>query len=69
MLNESKVMQTIKQKQMKKQKGATMIEYALVVAGVAAIAAVIFATDGPVGTAITDTITNAVSGTGTGSGT
>ncbi len=42
MLNESKVMSMIKAKQVKKQKGASMIEYALVVAGVAAIAAVLF---------------------------
>lgn len=30
------------EKQLKKQKGATMIEYALVIAGVAAIAAILF---------------------------
>jgi len=43
MLNESKVTQMLQVKKQKKQKGATMIAYALVVAGVAAIAAVLFA--------------------------
>ncbi|MEA3404842.1 MAG: hypothetical protein U9R28_03770 [Pseudomonadota bacterium] len=42
-LNAYEVMGLIKAKQIQKQKGASMIEYALVVAGVAAIAAVLFA--------------------------
>ncbi|WP_028487146.1 hypothetical protein [Thiomicrorhabdus chilensis] len=47
MLNEAKVLEMIRAKQVKKQKGASMIEYALVVAGVAAIAALVF--DGTTG--------------------
>lgn len=42
-LNAYEVMGLIKAKQIQKQKGASMIEYALVIAGVAAIAAVLFA--------------------------
>lgn len=45
MLNEAKVLEMIKAKQVKKQKGASMIEYALVVAAVAGIAAVVFTSD------------------------
>jgi len=61
-LNAYEVMGMIKAKQLQKQKGASMIEYALVVAGVAAIAAVIFAggTDDGVGAAISDRVTNAI---------
>lgn len=62
MVNESKIMQMVKAKQVKKQKGASMIEYALLVAGVAAIAATIFTTNGTVATAITDRIETAISG-------
>ena len=65
MLNEVQVIKMIHAKQVKKQKGASMIEYALVVAGVAAIAAVVFVGgtgDGTVGGAINDRVINAVSG-------
>lgn len=64
MLNEARILQAVKAKKAKSQKGATMIEYALVIAGVAAIAAVLFATNGPVDTAITGAVNNAVSGIG-----
>ncbi len=43
-LNELKVQELIAAKQVKKQKGATMIEYAIVVAAVAAIAVLVFGT-------------------------
>jgi len=46
MLNEAKVLEMIKAKQVKKQKGASMIEYALVLAGVVAIAGFLFTDDG-----------------------
>jgi Flp pilus assembly pilin Flp len=45
MLNEAKVVRMIQAKQVKKQKGASMIEYALVVAAVAGIAALVFTSD------------------------
>lgn len=65
MLNESKVMQIVTQKQMKKQKGASMVEYALVVAAVAGIAAIVFtaATDTGVGKIINDNIQKAAPAT------
>ena len=61
MLNESKVMRLVKAKQAKKQKGASMVEYALVVAAVAGIAALVFtaATDKGVGKIINDNIQKA----------
>lgn len=61
MLNESKVMRLVKAKQAKKQKGASMVEYALVVAAVAGIAALVFtaATDTGVGKIINDNIQKA----------
>ncbi|WP_321276102.1 hypothetical protein [Thiomicrorhabdus indica] len=60
MLNESKVMQIVKKKQMKKQKGASMIEYALVVAVVVAVGAIFFTgTDAGVGGFISDKLTEA----------
>lgn len=65
MLNEAKVLKMIQAQKKKKQKGASMIEYALVVAGVAAIAAVVFATDGDVATSIETKVKNAVTGTTT----
>ncbi|GAB6069121.1 hypothetical protein JCM30760_02180 [Thiomicrorhabdus hydrogeniphila] len=54
MLDKAKVTQMLQAKNQKKQKGATMIEYALVVAGIAIIAGVLFGgTDGgSVGTKI-----------------
>lgn len=42
MLNETKVQKMIAAKKLKKQKGASMIEYALLIAGVVAIGAVVF---------------------------
>lgn len=51
-LNELKVQELIAAKQVKKQKGATMIEYAIVVAAVAAIAVLVFGTDGTFQTAV-----------------
>jgi Flp pilus assembly pilin Flp len=42
MLNEVQVIKMVHAKQVKKQKGASMIEYALVVAAVVAIGALIF---------------------------
>lgn len=62
MLNESKTLEMIRAKNLKKQKGASMIEYALVVAGVAAIAAVVFSgEDGSaVETAIEERVTAAI---------
>ncbi|MBD3755973.1 MAG: Flp family type IVb pilin [Gammaproteobacteria bacterium] len=64
MVNESNVMQMVKAKQVKKQKGASMIEYALVVAGVAIIAGVLFGgTDGgTVGAAIDTKVTGIIDG-------
>ncbi|WP_178863533.1 Flp family type IVb pilin [Thiomicrorhabdus cannonii] len=64
MVNESKIMQMVKAKQVKKQKGASMIEYALVVAGVAIIAGILFGgTDGgTVGTAIDTKVTGIING-------
>lgn len=62
MLNEAKVQKLIKAKQIKKQQGASMIEYALVVAGVVAIGFVLFggATGGTVGSAISAKVTAAI---------
>ncbi len=58
MLNKAKVQKMIAAKQVKKQKGASMIEYALVVAGVAAIGVVLFnSTDGSIYTGITSFVT------------
>lgn len=61
MVNESNVMQMVKAKQVKKQKGASMIEYALVVAAVAGIAALVFtsSTTTGVGKIINDNIQKA----------
>lgn len=55
-LNELKVQELIAAKQVKKQKGATMIEYAIVVAAVAAIAVLVFSTDGVFHTAVKDAV-------------
>lgn len=60
-------------KKLKKQKGATMIEYALVVAAVVGIAAVVFTDDTSkgMGKAVNDIVTkaaNKATGTGSGSG-
>jgi Flp pilus assembly pilin Flp len=62
MLNEAKVQELIAAKQVKKQKGASMIEYALVVAGVALIAGLLFGgTDGgTVGVAIQSIVDKAM---------
>lgn len=59
MLNEAKVVRMIQAKQVKKQKGASMIEYALVVAAVVGLAAIFFGTNGTITTAI-DTKLDAV---------
>ncbi|MDG6774896.1 hypothetical protein QCB45_11175 [Thiomicrorhabdus sp. ZW0627] len=61
MLNEAKVLEMVKTKQIKKQKGASMIEYALVIAAVAGIAALVFtnSTTSGVGKVINDTVTKA----------
>jgi|GEM_PF-6487709 len=46
-LNAYELMGLLKAKQIEKQKGATMVEYALVIAGVAVVAAILFGgTDG-----------------------
>jgi Flp pilus assembly pilin Flp len=61
MLNEVQVIKMIHAKQVKKQKGASMIEYALVVAAVASIAALVFSgttTDG-LGKVIKDKVDSA----------
>lgn len=62
-------------KKLKKQKGATMIEYALVVAAVVGIAAVVFTDDtskeGTIAKAVSDVVSNAAkdaTGSGSGSG-
>ena len=67
MLDEAKVTQMLQTKKQKKQKGATMIEYALVVAGVAAIAFAVFSGDTTtgVGKAIQDKVEGAVTNAGT----
>lgn len=64
MLDKAKVTQMLQTKKQKKQKGATMIEYALVVAGVAVIAAAVFSGDTTtgVGKAIQDKVQTAVTG-------
>ncbi|MBN2646300.1 MAG: hypothetical protein JXR44_00780 [Thiotrichales bacterium] len=61
-MNEKRVLQLLKNREIKKQKGASMIEYALVIAGVAVVAFVLFGgTDGgTVGTAITGAVEDAV---------
>ena len=53
----------------KNQKGASMIEYALIIAGVVVVAALLFGGDngGTVGKAITDKVDEAVGSTTTGS--
>ncbi|QIQ22416.1 Flp family type IVb pilin [Zophobihabitans entericus] len=38
----------------KREEGVTAIEYAIVVAGVAAVVLIVFASDGPVATALTE---------------
>ncbi|WP_319380756.1 hypothetical protein [Thiomicrorhabdus sp.] len=70
MLNESKVMRMVKAKQAKKQKGASMIEYALVIAGVAIVAALLFGGNGggTVGSAISGKVNNAINSVETPSG-
>jgi len=55
-LNAYELMGLLKAKQIEKQKGATMVEYALVIAGVAVVAGIIFAGDGPVYKMINDFI-------------
>ncbi|BCN93973.1 hypothetical protein THMIRHAM_17580 [Thiomicrorhabdus immobilis] len=58
MVNEQKVIEMIKTKQVKKQKGASMIEYALVVAAVVAVAALFFKDETVgIGKAINDKLT------------
>ncbi len=66
MLDEAKVTQMLQTKKQKKQKGATMIEYALVVAGVAAIAFAVFSGDTTtgVGKAIKDKVESSVTNAG-----
>jgi Flp pilus assembly pilin Flp len=49
---------------LKDETGATMIEYALVVAGVATIAGTMFADDGIVSNTLSTKITNAMTKTG-----
>ncbi len=62
MLNEAKVQELIKAKQVKKQQGASMIEYAILIAGVVAIGALVFDTANSTSVAgkIQTKITNAV---------
>ncbi|WP_373020446.1 hypothetical protein [Thiomicrorhabdus sp.] len=60
MLNEAKVLEMVKAKQVKKQKGASMIEYALVIAVVIAIGTAFFTgTTTGVGGFINDKLTAA----------
>lgn len=60
-LNQTKIVEM--SQKAKKQKGASMIEYALVVAGIAAIAAVVFtgSTDDGFGKKIKDKMNGAIS--------
>ena len=68
-LNAYEVMGLIKAKQLQKQKGASMIEYALVVAGVSIIAGVLFIgagnDGGTIGAAINTKVTDAINTTAT----
>lgn len=59
---ENRNLEVQKTKQLKKQKGASMMEYALLIAGVAIIAALLFSGDngGVVGEAITGKVESAV---------
>lgn len=60
MLNQIKYQKHLQKQQLKKQKGASMIEYALVVAAVVGIAAYFFAGDNSTGIskALNDKMTN-----------
>lgn len=60
-INELKVQEILQTEKVKKQKGATMVEYALVVAAVAAIAALVFAgnTTSGIGKVINDNVQKA----------
>lgn len=65
---ENQILKTLKAKrrqQLESQKGASMMEYALIIAGIAVVAAILFGGDGGgvVGNAITDKVEEAV-GTG-----
>ncbi|MDG6779049.1 hypothetical protein QCB44_10065 [Thiomicrorhabdus sp. zzn3] len=60
MMDEAKVLRMIKAQKQKKQKGASMIEYALLIAGVAAIATFVFTTDTTVRDSIQTKITSAI---------
>ncbi|MBO1927686.1 hypothetical protein J3998_08870 [Thiomicrorhabdus sp. 6S2-11] len=61
---ENRILKTLKARRQKQeaQKGASMIEYALIIAGVAVVAAILFGGDdgGTVGTAITGAVDKAV---------
>jgi len=60
MLNEKKLHQMIEmqktEQRLKKQKGASMIEYALVIAGVVALGATFFGTDGKITQAVSNKV-------------
>lgn len=60
MLNETKVHEIIQAKQVKKQKGASMIEYAILVGVIVAIGVAV--TNANIGTDISAKIKSAVSG-------
>lgn len=69
MVNEKKVLEMVKANRRNKQKGASMIEYALVVAAIVAIAGVVLQTsgDGTLGGAISakmTSVSNTISGSG-----
>jgi Flp pilus assembly pilin Flp len=64
MLNEAKVQKMNAAKQLKKQKGASMIEYAIVVAAVVGIAGAVFGDTGALSAAITKVFTDAATAIG-----
>ncbi|CAN8139218.1 pilus assembly protein Flp/PilA [uncultured Thiomicrorhabdus sp.] len=61
---ENRILKTLKARRQKQeaQKGASMIEYALIIAGVAVVAAILFGGEGggTVGNAISDKVQDAV---------
>lgn len=57
-LNAYELMGMIKAKQLQNQKGATMIEYAIVVGAIVAVAVVFFGSDGTITNALTGKLTS-----------
>lgn len=71
MIDQNKVLEMVKAEKRKKQKGASMIEYALVVAAIVGVGGVLFnGTDGTLDTAMKDKMSQVASDvkgdTGTG---